>query len=107
MHAINQLYPGTGSHGELAGVGAVFCTFLRGDPEQAGLIAACLARHGLPRTPAELGLSYADFAGRFATRRRPPRPVHDPGAARPIRGGDRRAGRAVRNGRNRLTRPPP
>ena len=62
MHAINQLYPGTGSHGELAGVGAVFCAFLRGDIEQMDVIAACLARHGLPRTPTELGLSHADFA---------------------------------------------
>ena len=75
MHAINQLYPGTGSHGELAGVGAVFCTFLRGDTEQAGLIAACLARHGLPRTPAELGMSHADFtrAVRYAPETRPGR----------------------------------
>jgi glycerol-1-phosphate dehydrogenase [NAD(P)+] len=62
MHAINQLFPGTGSHGELAGAGAVFCTMLRGDAAQAELIAACLERHGLPRTPAELGLSHQDFA---------------------------------------------
>ncbi len=62
MHAIDMLYPGTASHGELAGVGALFCTRLRGDLEQAGLISACLARHGLPRTPADLGLSNAEFA---------------------------------------------
>jgi glycerol-1-phosphate dehydrogenase [NAD(P)+] len=62
FHAINKLYPGTGSHGELAGVGALFCTFLREDQDQAGAIAACLARHGLPRTPADLGLSHAEFA---------------------------------------------
>jgi glycerol-1-phosphate dehydrogenase [NAD(P)+] len=62
MHAINQLYPGTGSHGELAGVGALFCTHLRGDTGLAGLISACLARHGLPRTPADLGMPQADFA---------------------------------------------
>jgi glycerol-1-phosphate dehydrogenase [NAD(P)+] len=62
MHAIDKLYPGTASHGELAGVGALFCTRLRGDLEQAGLISACLARHGLPRTPADLGLSNAEFA---------------------------------------------
>lgn len=60
-YAIDQLYPGTGSHGELAGVGALFCTYLRGDADLAGLISACLARHGLPRTPADLGLSQADF----------------------------------------------
>lgn len=62
MHAINHLYPGTGSHGELAGVGTVFCTLLRGDTRQACLVSACLARHGLPRTPADLGMSCADFA---------------------------------------------
>lgn len=62
MHAINKLYPGTGSHGELAGVGALFCTHLRGDLAKAEQISACLARHGLPRTPADLGMSHADFA---------------------------------------------
>jgi len=66
MHAINQLYPGTGSHGELAGVGALFCTHLRGDLAKAELISACLARHGLPRTPADLGMSHADFAKAIA-----------------------------------------
>src|SRR5580704_13153578 len=62
MHAIDQLYPGTASHGELAGVGALFCAVLRGDAGQAGLISACLGRHGLPRTPADLAMSHADFA---------------------------------------------
>jgi glycerol-1-phosphate dehydrogenase [NAD(P)+] len=61
MHAINQLFPGTGSHGELAGVGALFCAHLRRDASQAGMISACLSRHGLPRTPDDLGLSQADF----------------------------------------------
>jgi glycerol-1-phosphate dehydrogenase [NAD(P)+] len=62
MHAIDQLYPGTGSHGELAGVGAVFCAYLRDDPGQAAMLSACLSRHGLPSTPDELGMSRADFA---------------------------------------------
>jgi glycerol-1-phosphate dehydrogenase [NAD(P)+] len=61
MHAINQLYPGAGSHGELAGVGTLFCTYLRGNSAQAELVSACLARHGLPRTPADLGISPAEF----------------------------------------------
>ncbi|HZC40877.1 MAG TPA: iron-containing alcohol dehydrogenase family protein, partial [Streptosporangiaceae bacterium] len=61
MHAIDQLYPGTASHGELAGVGALFCAYLRKDAGQARLISACLGRHGLPRTPADLGMSCADF----------------------------------------------
>lgn len=75
MHALNQLFPGTGSHGELAGVGTVFATYLRGDLEQAASIAACLERHGLPGTPAELGLSDAQFAAAvsFAPQTRPGR----------------------------------
>lgn len=61
LHAIDELFPGTGTHGELAGVGALFCAHLRGDAGQFGLISGCLARHGLPRTPADLGLSQAEF----------------------------------------------
>ncbi len=66
MHAINQLFPGTGSHGELAGVGALFCTYLRGNEAQTELISACLARHGLPRTPDDLGMSHEQFAASVA-----------------------------------------
>jgi glycerol-1-phosphate dehydrogenase [NAD(P)+] len=61
MHAIDHLYPGTASHGELAGAGALFCAYLREDAGQAEMFDACLARHGLPRTPGELGLSQAEF----------------------------------------------
>ena len=61
LYAIDQLYPGTGNHGELAGVGALFCTHLRGDDRGFALLSACLARHELPRTPADLGLSHAEF----------------------------------------------
>jgi glycerol-1-phosphate dehydrogenase [NAD(P)+] len=75
FHAINKLYPGTASHGELAGVGALFCTFLREDFAQAATISDCLARHGLPRVPADLGLSDADFvrAVAYAPQTRPGR----------------------------------
>jgi glycerol-1-phosphate dehydrogenase [NAD(P)+] len=62
LHAIDQLFPGTGTHGELAGVGALFCTHLRGDRRLFALMSACLARHGLPRLPDDLGLSQAEFA---------------------------------------------
>src|SRR3984885_14827594 len=62
MHAIDQLYPGTASHGELAGLGALFCAYLRDDPVQAELISGCLARHGLPVTPGDIGMSSAEFA---------------------------------------------
>jgi glycerol-1-phosphate dehydrogenase [NAD(P)+] len=61
LHAIDQLYPGAGTHGELAGVGALFCAHLREDAGQAGLVAACLTRHNLPRSPTDLGLSAAEF----------------------------------------------
>jgi glycerol-1-phosphate dehydrogenase [NAD(P)+] len=61
LHAIDELFPGAGTHGELAGVGALFCAHLRGDTRQFGLISDCLDRHDLPRTPADLGLDPDDF----------------------------------------------
>ncbi|SDY16667.1 glycerol-1-phosphate dehydrogenase [NAD(P)+] [Micromonospora pattaloongensis] len=75
MHAIDALFPGTGSHGELAGLGALFCTFLRGDEKRLAQMAACLERHNLPRTPADVGLSDDQFveAVAFAPRTRPDR----------------------------------
>ena len=60
-YAIDQLYPGLGIHGELVGLGALFCTFLREDASQAELVSDCLARHNLPRSPTDMGLSAADF----------------------------------------------
>ncbi|HEY7147159.1 MAG TPA: iron-containing alcohol dehydrogenase family protein [Streptosporangiaceae bacterium] len=62
MHAIDHLYPGTASHGELAGAGALFCAYLREDAQQAAAFSDCLQRHGLPRTPADLGLSSEQFS---------------------------------------------
>ncbi len=62
MHAVNQLFPGTASHGELAGLGALFCAYLREDAGQFAAISSCLRRHGLPRVPAEAGLSDEQFA---------------------------------------------
>jgi glycerol-1-phosphate dehydrogenase [NAD(P)+] len=75
MHAIDALFPGTASHGELAGLGALFCTWLRGDLRRFGEMSACLARHGLPRLPAEVALSDDQFveAVQFAPRTRPDR----------------------------------
>jgi len=61
LHAIDQLFPGTSNHGELAGMAALFCTFLRGDAAHATALDACLRRHELPRTPADLGLTEAQF----------------------------------------------
>jgi glycerol-1-phosphate dehydrogenase [NAD(P)+] len=75
MHAIDHLYPGTASHGELAGMGAVFCAYLREDAVQAKLLLDCLERHGLPRSYADVGLSAAEFtkAVAYAPQTRPGR----------------------------------
>lgn len=61
-HALDGLYPGAGTHGEQVGLGAAFAFFLRGDEVMTAQLGACLARHGLPRVPADLGLSEEDFA---------------------------------------------
>ncbi len=62
LHAIDELFPGTAHHGELAGVCSHFTAHLRGDAGQAAAIGACLRRHGLPGSPADLGLSEDQFA---------------------------------------------
>jgi glycerol-1-phosphate dehydrogenase [NAD(P)+] len=62
LHAIDRLFPGTAHHGELAGAASLFTSFLRGDDVLVRAVDACLTRHGLPRTPAELGLTADQFA---------------------------------------------
>lgn len=63
VHAIDHLFCDLGrNHGELAGAAALFATWLRGDEQTASEINRCLVHHGLPRVPADLGLSPADFA---------------------------------------------
>jgi glycerol-1-phosphate dehydrogenase [NAD(P)+] len=62
LHAIDHLYPGTGQHGELAGIGALFTAHLRGSERQFRALHRCLGQHGLPRTHRELGLSDEQFA---------------------------------------------
>ncbi|HEX6653869.1 MAG TPA: iron-containing alcohol dehydrogenase family protein [Thermoleophilaceae bacterium] len=62
VHAIDHLYPATAHHGELAGVGGLFTSWLRGDDKLTRDLDACLTRHGLPRTPADLGLEARQFA---------------------------------------------
>jgi len=61
-HALDLLHPGLASHGEQVGLGAIFCTFLRGDRPRFDQLRAALGRHGLARVPADLGLSDEDFA---------------------------------------------
>jgi glycerol-1-phosphate dehydrogenase [NAD(P)+] len=62
LHAIDHLFPGTAQHGELAGAASLFTSFLRADRGLADGVDACLRRHGLPRTPADLGLTDEQFA---------------------------------------------
>jgi glycerol-1-phosphate dehydrogenase [NAD(P)+] len=61
LHAIDRLFPGTAHHGELAGAASLFTSFLRQDAGLTRGIDDCLRRHGLPRTPRELGLSEEQF----------------------------------------------
>jgi glycerol-1-phosphate dehydrogenase [NAD(P)+] len=74
-HAMNIVLPGHGSHGEQVGLGALFCTFLRGDLDRFAQMSAVLGRHGLPRLPADLGLSLDQFVDvvQYAPRTRPER----------------------------------
>lgn len=74
-HALDTLHPGLALHGEQVGLGALFCTWLRGDQHRFAQISACLARHGLPRRPSDLGLTQAEFAQavEYAPRTRPGR----------------------------------
>jgi glycerol-1-phosphate dehydrogenase [NAD(P)+] len=62
LHAIDHMFPGTAHHGELAGAASLFTAHLREDEAMFAALSACLSRHGLPRTPADLGLSEEQFA---------------------------------------------
>jgi glycerol-1-phosphate dehydrogenase [NAD(P)+] len=75
MHAIDHLFPETSNHGELAGLGALFATFLRGDDDLLDRLLTCLGRHGLARVPAEVGLDDEQFveAVAYAPQTRPDR----------------------------------
>ncbi|MDP9376151.1 MAG: iron-containing alcohol dehydrogenase family protein [Actinomycetota bacterium] len=59
-HAVDALYPHTSSHGAQVAVGMMFASFLRDDPALTA-IDACLTRYGVPRLPADLGLSDEQF----------------------------------------------
>ncbi len=61
LHAVDHLFPGTSDHGHLAGLGALFTSFLRGDAPLAAALDACLSRHGLARVPADVDLSEDEF----------------------------------------------
>lgn len=60
-HAIDALFPGTATHGEQVAVGALFASHLRGD-ELAAALDDTYRRFGMPRMPADLGLTNEQFA---------------------------------------------
>jgi glycerol-1-phosphate dehydrogenase [NAD(P)+] len=62
LHAIDHLFPGTAHHGELAGAASLFTAFLHDDDALFSALNRCLARHGLPRTPGDLGLTLDQFS---------------------------------------------
>ncbi len=59
-HALDALYPRDTRHGEQVAVGALFSSFLREDG-LAGPLDDCLRRRGVPRLPADIGLTSAQF----------------------------------------------
>lgn len=65
-HALDALRLGEGSHGEQVGMGAAFCTFLRGEQARFTQLTGCLRRHGLPLRPADIGLTDAQFVDAVA-----------------------------------------
>jgi glycerol-1-phosphate dehydrogenase [NAD(P)+] len=62
-HSIDRQRPGTALHGAQVAVGALFAAFLRGGPDDADLaiIDECFRRHGVARTPKDLGLGRDEF----------------------------------------------
>ncbi len=61
IYAINALWPDVSNHGELAGLGALFAYFLREDDVRFSQIERCLRHQGLPRQPADIGLTEDQF----------------------------------------------
>jgi glycerol-1-phosphate dehydrogenase [NAD(P)+] len=74
-HAIDLTVGERALHAEQVGVGALFCTFLRGDRIWFADLNRVLARHGLPRLPSDLGLTDEEFVDvvLYAPRTRPDR----------------------------------
>lgn len=71
LHAITELYPETSNHGELAGIGALYASFLRmrytGESEAKMItIRDCLLRNELPIVPGDIGLNEEQFARAIA-----------------------------------------
>lgn len=67
LHAVTQLYPGTSNHGELAGLGTLYASFLRvrhldWSRSRMDEIRECLLRHELAIVPSDVGLGEDEFA---------------------------------------------
>ena len=96
LHAVDHLFPGTAQHGELAGAASLFTAFLQGNEGLTRGIDSCLSRHGLPRTPSDLGLSEEQFVEAVVRApTHPPGSLHDPRAPGAGRGGRAASGRGV------------
>ena len=61
-HAIDAANPGMNNHGAQVAVGALFASWLRGDDAVVAALDDCLRRYQVPRVPADLGLTEAQFA---------------------------------------------
>lgn len=61
VHAIDHLYPNTANHGELVALGTLFACFLRGEDQLAAVVDTALARHELPRVPADVEMTAEQF----------------------------------------------
>jgi glycerol-1-phosphate dehydrogenase [NAD(P)+] len=79
-HALGAMYPHAASHGVGASIGALYATFLRTRTDEShGAIfermSSTLRRHGVPRRPADIGLTDGEFADvvSFAPSTRPGR----------------------------------
>ena len=60
-HALDASHGSPGMHGEQVALGALFASWLRDDRALVETIDACLLRYGLPRVPADIGMSIEDF----------------------------------------------
>ncbi|MFC4335316.1 iron-containing alcohol dehydrogenase family protein [Salininema proteolyticum] len=65
-HAVDSLFPGHGSHGEQGALGALYCTWVRGDTGLWRDLAAAYRRHGLPTVPQDLDLTVDQFTNAVA-----------------------------------------
>lgn len=55
-HALDAYHGSPGLHGAQVAFGALYATWLRGDAELFGQLNTAMRSHGLPRTPADLGI---------------------------------------------------